>query len=60
MRRMSLKLDAGFRENVAHHSLDYTATKDQGVALLHRKFIQYLPDSFVASTESVGAKTRRA
>jgi hypothetical protein len=30
--------------------LDYTATKDQGVALLHRKYAQYLPDSFVAST----------
>ena len=25
--------------------LDYTATKDQGVALLHRKYAQYLPES---------------
>lgn len=26
--------------------LDYTATKDQGIALLHRKYEQYLPESF--------------
>ena len=26
--------------------LDYTATRDQGVALLHRKYSQYLPESF--------------
>lgn len=31
--------------------LDYTATRDQGVALLHRKYAQYLPDSFVQPTE---------
>ncbi|MDN7805143.1 ATP-binding protein [Burkholderia gladioli] len=28
--------------------LDYTATKDQGVALLHSKYARYLPDSFSA------------
>ena len=31
--------------------LDYTATKDEGVALLHRRYAQYLPESFVPPAE---------
>ncbi|WP_431101511.1 ATP-binding protein [Roseateles noduli] len=37
--------------------LDYTATKDQGVALLHRKYAQYLPESFAAGDVADGAAT---
>lgn len=31
--------------------LDYTATKDQGVALLHSRYAQYLPESFALPPE---------
>lgn len=37
--------------------LDYTATKDQGVALLHRKYAQYLPDSFTPSPDAIPTNT---
>lgn len=39
------------RLEVFRTKLDYTATKDQGVALLHRKYAQYLPQSFVPPTQ---------
>jgi len=34
------------RLEVFREKLDYTATKDQGVALLHDRYKRYLPPSF--------------
>ncbi|MCL4626093.1 hypothetical protein [Burkholderia multivorans] len=33
--------------------LDYTATKDQGVALLYSKYARYLPDGFLAPPATI-------
>jgi len=35
--------------------LDYTATKDQGIALLHSKYARYLPDSFASASNPPAA-----